>query len=584
MARLLGLSLAALLLAGCVGGGDDGAVSIGLARGAVVAAAHPLAAEAGAEMLRAGGNAVDAAAAVQWALNVVEPEMSGLGGGAFLLLWLADEQRAVVLDGREVAPGAATADMFMNRPAGEDPDRMGYAVGVPGTLAAFAKALRDHGTMSLVDTMGPAIRLAEEGFTVDEHLAAYAAENLDELRSWPPSAAVFVNGATCPPVLPAPVGGVAGCVGGTALAEGDRLVQPDLASTFRTLSRYGTGAFYDGPLAEAIVATAAQRGGRMTTSDLASYQVAVREPLRASYGNVEVVTMPPPGGGLTVLQTLLLLEGLDVASLGHNTADSLHVLIEAMHLAFADRAAYVGDPSFVDVPVAGLLDPSYLDTRRALIDMNRANDHVQAGAPPGSRPGGRTVAERDGDGHTTHFVVVDARGNIASVTTTLESAFGTGLMVPGYGFLLNDELTDFDATPGGVNEVEPGKRPRSSMSPTLVLRDGEPILALGSPGSRAIIGSVAQVTMNVIDHGMPLRSAVEAGRLYSPEFPYVYWDRELDIDTVAALEARNHTMVHNSGARIGNVQAAMLVDGGWVGVADTRGAPGGVVSLPAGAH
>ena len=488
----------------------------------VVAVSHPAAAAAGARMLAQGGNALDAAAAVQFALNVVEPQSSGIGGGGFMLIHLAKTGETFIVDSRERAPAAASADMFA-------PDGLpmaflqastsGLAVGVPGTLRGIDTALRRWGTRRLAETLAPAIELAEYGFRVNRFMADDIANDSGRTRLQPETAAIFRPG-------------------GVPLIEGDWLVQPDLAKTLKLIAAKGPDAFYRGPLAKAIV-QAQQRAnselglsgkGRMTLADLDQYQVAIRQPLIGHYRGWTLAGMPPPSsGGLTLLEMLKLLERFPLGDAkqgyGFGSARTLHVMIEAMRLAFADRAVWIGDDDAVPVPQQGLLNAGYLTPRAALIHPDSRMSTPQAGDPlpwdettaVKARPS-RTQQESP---HTTHFSIVDRWGNVVSATTTIEYTWGSGITVPGYGFLLNNELTDFNFMPSadtaennpGANDVAPYKRPRSSMAPTLLLKDGKPVAAFGSPGGPTIINTVLNVTLNLIDHDMPLRQAIDAPRL-----------------------------------------------------------------------
>lgn len=526
----------------------------------LVSASHPRAAEAGAEILRRGGNAVDAAAAVQFALNVVEPQSSGIGGGGFMMIYLVRTGQTMVLDGREAAPSASTPDQFLGpdgRPITFDEAHVrGTAVGVPGTVMQVVTALERFGTLSLSETLEPAVELAEGGFRVNRFLAQDIARTEGKLGSWPASAAVFLPG-------------------GEPLGEGAVLRQPDLAATFRLLQQQGPAVFYTGEIGQAIVTTQLARGGRMTLADLADYRVKDRAPVVGQFRGHQIVSSPPPSsGGLTMQQMLQLLEPLELRSKGANTTLSLHLMIEAMHLAYADRGRYMGDPDFTDVPSLGLLAPAYVDLRRALIKPNQANPEPRAGDPfayQGTAGRSTPAAALVEEGlHTTHLTVVDGDGNVVSFTTTIESLWGSGIVVPGYGFLLNNELTDFAFMPGGPNQVEPGKRPRSSMTPTIVFRDGRPVLALGSPGGGTIITTVMQVLLNVVEHGMQLQDAIDAGRIASPSFPEVEWEANVGRAAGEGLRALGHAP-REASEPIGSVQAALRrPDGAWVGGADRR--------------
>ncbi|MGH8807528.1 MAG: gamma-glutamyltransferase, partial [Noviherbaspirillum sp.] len=488
-------------------------------RQGVVSVSHPLAAQAGATMLDAGGNAIDAAAAIQFALNVVEPQFSGIGGGGFMMIHLAKTNQTFIIDSREKAPAAATPNMFLGQ-SFASASTSGHSVGVPGTLMGVATALKRWGTMSLADTLEPAIVLAERGFRINRFLAANIADPRTALQ--PETRAVFR--------LP----------DGSPLPEGFLLKQPELARTFKLIAGQGTDVFYTGEIAQAIVeaqkrSTMGSAGvGRMILSDLAAYDVKIRQPVDGSYRGVTVKSMSPPSsGGLTVIQMLKMLEqfpiGNAASGFGFGATKTLHVMTEAMRLGFADRAVWLGDEDFVPVPKKGLISNCYLDTRKALINPNAR----MAAALPGNPLPCETAnlksktklalapLEEEKGVHTTHFSVVDKQGNVVSYTTTIENTWGTGITVPGYGFLLNNELTDFNFTPQfnaatgnpGANDVAPFKRPRSSMSPTMLFKNGEPFAAYGSPGGATIINSVLNITLNLVDHGMSIQQAIDAPRL-----------------------------------------------------------------------
>ncbi len=559
----------------------------------VTVSSNALAAQAGASILSAGGNAIDAAAAIQFALTVVEPQYSGIGGGAFILVRNGTTGLSFILDGRETAPAASTPDQFLTE-SGEAQDHWtahqeGYAVGVPGTVRVWAEAVAHHGRLSLADVMAPAIALAADGFRVDAVLAGFLADPRmsEKLKSWPPTAQVFYREVVCPTALaPPPLHDAVTCTGGTPLAEGQTLFRPDLARTLSLIASQGPDVFYNGAIAEAIVATVAERDGRMTTRDLAAYAVREREPLQASYRGVDILTMPPPGGGVVVAQLLALIEGFDVARSGANTADTLHLAVEAMHLAYADRGAFLGDEDVVDVPVAGMLHPDYIAKRRALIDPGKAAVRVAPGDPwaydPNGRdPGTRGAAAATEGHHTSHFIAIDADGTIVSATGTIEQVFGSGLMVPEWGIMLNNELTDFDFMPGGPNQVEGGKRPRSSMSPTILLRDGIPVATFGAAGGPTIITSVFQVAMNLVDHGMTAADASAAGRLYSPvpgrTGGDITWERTIPKAVINDLRARGHDPEPAGVQGISALQLAVRnPDGSWTGMSDPRRGAGGV--------
>ncbi len=538
------LALTAMSLGGCGSDSDTAVVtppvvvvvptagvpaSGGFAKG-VVAVSHPLAAKVGADILAAGGNAIDAAAAIQFALNVVEPQSSGIGGGGFMMIHLAKEGKTIVIDAREKAPAAATPTMFGDL-GFEDASVTGISVGVPGTLRGVSTALKNYGTLTLASTLAPAITLADTGFKVNASLAADVINTSDRgfqmTNLQTETAAIFRPS-------------------GVPLKAGDTLKQPDLAKTLRLIAAQGPDVFYKGEIGVAIVAaqkravtsgaagTALSAGaaGKMTLADLTAYDVAIRAPVTGTYRGYTVTTMPPPsGGGITALQQLKMLEqfplGDKAKGYGFGTQNTLNVMIDAMRLSFADRNYWEGDGDFVKVPVAGLLNATYLAARGAQIKVDSALK-VAAIVPGKPLPYDTNAAlgvgassdAREG-AHTTHFVVADKDNNIVSYTTTIESLFGSGITVPGYGFLLNNQLTDFNWPPTlnaatgdiGANDVAPYKRPRSSMAPTLLLKDGKPFAAMGSAGGSKIINAIVQITANILDHGMTIEQAIDAPRI-----------------------------------------------------------------------
>lgn len=570
----------------------------------VVATSHPAASAAGARMLAAGGNAIDAAAAVQFALNVVEPQSSGIGGGGFMLVHIAKTGETVFVDSREKAPAAASADMFVyhgSPMAFPLASTSGLAVGVPGTLRGIEVALKQWGTMTLADTVAPAIELAEHGFRVNRFLAEDIVNDGDRTRIHPETAAIFRPG-------------------GVPLAEGDWLVQRDLAQTFRLIAAQGVDVFYEGPIADAIVQAQSRTrdalgpagAGRMTLADLQGYRPAIRDPLIGQFRGWTLATMPPPSsGGLTLLQMLGLLKDFPIgdASQGYGFGEpgTLHVMIEAMRLGFADRAAWLGDGDTVSIPVGGLLHPAYLAQRAASIHPDRRMATPDAGDPrPWQRESfsipPRTTRMREESPHTTHFSIIDRWGNVVSYTSTIEHTWGSGITVPRYGFLLNNELTDFNFVPThdsasgtpGANDVGPGKRPRSSMAPTLLLRDGKPVAAYGSPGGATIINSVFNVTLNLLAHGMTLQQAIDAPRvsvthatgMVSCEGVSDPTSTGIGTTVQDVLRAQGHAIAGAEGtdgctATIGSVQAVAvdLATGTHRGAADSR-REGTVIRVP----
>lgn len=560
--------------------------------GGLVTTSEPHAARAGARILAEGGNAIDAAAAVALALSVVEPQSSGIGGGGFIVIHLADEGQTVTVDARETAPMAASVDQFLPYTDGrarvdgfEGASTSGLAVGVPGLVRGLELALERWGRLTFADVTGPAIALAAEGFHVGPRLASSIRHS--RLGNEPGNPAYDQARKVFRPE-------------GRALDENDHLRQPELARTLRLIARHGADAFYRGEIAEAIVRTQRHaRGddphgrGRMTTRDLSSYRALARPPVSGEYRGFRLMGMgPPSSGGLTVLYQLGLLERFPLgdrdAGYGPGAARTMHVMLEAMRLAFADRAMWMGDADHVDVPVAGLLHADYLTRRSALIDADARLAAVPADDPRTFDPafasdpvmvdGGAFGIEGP---ETSHFTVIDDAGNVVSFTSSIESAWGSGLMVPGYGFLLNNQLTDFNFVPArstaggrhnpGANDVAPGKRPRSSMSPVILLRDDRPVAAWGSPGGATIINTVVGMAVNLVDHRMGIQQAADAPR-FSQVSPAgrVFRERGIPAATIEALRRLGHEFAEPRD--IGAVQGIALDPGTGLrfGAADRR--------------
>ncbi|MFC4248156.1 gamma-glutamyltransferase [Natribaculum luteum] len=568
------------------------------AAGGMVSSVHQQATEAGIGVLEDGGNAIDAAVAVQFALNVVQPHSSGIGGGGFMLVYSATEDEIIAIDNRERAPLGAQPDMFLDNQGEEVPflarHTNGKAVGVPGTLKAADVAVKRFGRKELSELIQPAIDLAAPDgrtVTVDEFLAGSIADNVEDGALTSTAQEVFAPG-------------------GDPLEAGDELVQPDLADTLRTIRDEGIGPFYRGEIAADIAETVQgaaryrQTGGNMTVDDLGRYNVNITRPTYVTYEgaahDVTVRTMrSPTSGGYVIAQILSLLEPFDLAQYDRRSFDVYHRIIEAFQLAFADRNEYLGDEEFVDIPWQGMLDDDYVDSRRQVIDPEKATDATrEPGDPFEYQPGGQYYTSardveraqhtsnasgaRRGErnephanssvtppGQTTHFTTADAEGNMVSWTSTIEQLFGSGIMVPGRGFMLNNELTDFDSHPGGPNEVQPEKRPLSSTSPTIVTRDGDPFLTVGSPGGWSIIHTVSQIVLNVAEFGMDIDEAVEEPRVYSATGTWVQAEGGVPADVVDELNAAGHDV--SIVDTIGNVQSILVKDdGGYVGVADQR--------------
>ena len=527
-----------------------------LAHNGMVVAQESRAARIGVEILERGGNAVDAAVAVGFSLAVTYPRAGNIGGGGFMVIHLAKDSRDIALDYRETAPAAATTDMFLDAKGEPDPKKSrdsGLAVGVPGTVAGLALAHRKYGSgkLSLAELIAPAIAQARHGVDVVDDLADSLPRAQTRLARWPSSALIFLNSD------------------GAVLAPGQRLVQADLAATLGTIARDGPRAFYEGPVAAKIADAVRKAGGIMTTDDLKNYQAIERAVVRGSYRGTNIVSMPPPSsGGVHLIEMLNILEGTDLAKLGPGDK-SMHLMIEAMKRAYADRAMFMGDPGAVTMPVAGLTSKKYADALRASIgDKATPAAAIRPGKP----------ADYEGK-NTTHFSVIDRDGNAVSNTYTLNFSYGLGLVAEGTGVLLNNELDDFTAKPGAANAYGlvgfsanlpgPDKRPLSSMTPTIVLKDGKPYLITGSPGGSRIISAVLQVIVNMIDFKMPIAEAISAPRLHHQWQPDdVLVEAGFSPDVLDALTARGHKIVPTRPATSAN--SIQVTPNGIVGAADTR--------------
>jgi len=470
----------------------------------MVVSAQRLASQVGVDILKQGGNAVDAAVAVGYALAVTHPCCGNIGGGGFMLIHLANGKDTVI-DFRETAPLAALPGMYLDK-AGEiipDASSEGYkAVGVPGTVMGLETALTRYGSMTRQQVMAPAIALAEQGFVLADPDAQILAGGAEDFAKQPNAAAVFLNK-------------------GKPYAAGDRFTQPQLAATLKQIASGGPDAFYNGPIAAAIVAASQANGGILSLDDFRGYQAAEREPLRCRYRGYDIAAIPPPSsGGVTLCEILGILEGYPLGTLGYHSAASVHLMVEAMRHAFVDRNSTLADPAFVKSPVDRLLSADYIATIRAVIDPAKAT--------PSSSLTTNTPPHKEGS-ETTHYSVIDAKGNAVGVTFTINNYFGAKVIAGDTGFFLNDEMDDFTAKPGAANGfglvqgeanmIEPRKRPLSSMSPVLVSKDGKPYLLLGSPGGSRIITALVEAIVNTIDYGMDIQSAVDAPRFHHQWLP-----------------------------------------------------------------
>ena len=494
----------------------------------VVTAQH-LASDVGARILRDGGNAVDAAVAVGYALAVTHPCCGNIGGGGFMVIHFADGKN-VFINFREKAPLAASPDMYLDAAGNPIRDKSvdGYlAVGVPGTVMGLETAREKYGTLPRAALMAPAIALAEEGFILTRGDVEVLAASAGEFTKQPNVAAIFMKH-------------------GASLEPGDRLVQHDLAATLRAVSAGGPDAFYRGPVAAAVVSDSRANGGILTLADFAAYTVTESTPLSCAYRGYTVVSAPPPSsGGVTLCEMLQILQGYPLKALGYHSSGSLHVMTEAMRYAYHDRNVNLGDPAFVSNPVARLMSAEHAASIRARIEPHRATASDVLGPATAASEGATT----------THYSVVDAHGNAVSVTFTINDDFGAKVIAGNTGFFLNDQMDDFTVKPGAANmfglvqgsanAIAPGKRPLSSMTPTIVLENGKPLLVLGSPGGARIITTVLEIIVNVLDHGMTLQEAVDAPRIHHQWLPDTLAAEPfaLSADTVCALTRMGYRVV-----------------------------------------
>ncbi len=527
------------------------------AKHGMVVAMESLAADVGVSVLQKGGNAVDAAVAVGFALAVTHPFAGNIGGGGYMLIRLADG-RPTFIDFRERAPEKSSRDMYLDAAGNLTRDSIeGWrSSGVPGTVRGFEMALTRYGKRSWAESLAPAIELAK-GFPVS-YAMSESLKGSRSLASAPESKRIFQKN-------------------GAFFQMGESLAQPELGATLQRLAKNGSNEFYEGETAARFAAEMEKHGGLITLADLKGYKAIEREPLTGHYKGYTVITAPPSSsGGIAVLEMMGILEGTGYEKAGAGSASAIHWGAEAMRRAYADRNTYLGDPAFVKVPIAGLLDPAYHARLRTSIDPERAtpSEQVRPGRPVGSE-----------QLETTHFTVVDAEGNAVACTFTLNGGYGNGITVPGLGFLLNNEMDDFSAKPGSpnmfglvqgeANAIAPGKRPLSSMSPTIVVKDNKVFMTAGAPGGSRIPTAVLQVILNVIDFGMTVQDAVDAPRFHHQWLPdKLSLERGISPDTVAILKSRGYDVDYAPGVVLAQV-AAIVNDGGWLqGASDGRSAAG----------
>lgn len=560
IAGAMALSIAAAPLAAqeaAIFSGDDRIHPV-YARSGMVSAQEAVAAQVGLDILEAGGNAVDAGVAVAFALAVTLPRAGNLGGGGFMMVHDAETGETKAIDYREMAPKTAERDMFLDAEGNADSELSrfsGLATGVPGTVAGMQMALDEYGSMTLAEVIAPAIALARDGIDVTPGLADSLKGLEKRLKKWPASEKIFYK------------------EGGGFYEPGERLIQADLATTLQKIADEGPDGFYKGSVAEAISGAVTAAGGRISTQDMAGYKAVLRDPVKGSYRGYDILSMPPPSsGGAHIVQILNILEGYPIGFLGHNSAETIHLMAEAMKRAYADRSEYLGDSDFVDVPLAQITSKDYAAKIREDISRNVATPSSSI------KPGDLAPYESN---ETTHFSIVDKDGNAVSNTYTINFSYGSGMVADGTGVLMNNEMDDFAAKPGvpnaygliggDANAVEGGKRPLSSMSPTIVMKDGEVYMVTGSPGGSRIITTTLQVIMNVIDHGMNIAEASTAPRIHHQWLPdEIRIEEGISPDTVAILEQKGHKVARKS--VMGSTQSIMVDKAGGLlfGASDPR--------------
>ncbi len=541
------------------------------ARNGMVAAQDRLAADVGRDILKKGGNVVDAAVATGFALAVTHPQAGNIGGGGFMMIKFAGREDVIAIDFREMAPAAATRDMFLDKAGDVDNQRARFShlsAGVPGSVMGLTTALEKYGTMRLKDVMAPAIRLAEKGFPVTDALADALDEHSERFARDPSSVSYFTRT-------------------GEDYDNDDLFVQKDLARTLKVIAKSGAEGFYEGPVADLIVAEMTAHGGLIAHEDLKAYKAVERIAARGTFRGYDIVSMPPPSsGGVHLIEMLNVLEGYDLAAMGHNSADYLGLLVETMRRAYADRSAYLGDPDFFEVPIAALTSKDYAATLRTKINPASAtrSDDVA--------PGLGDLSESE---ETTHYSVMDKDGNAVAVTTTLNFTFGSSYSVDGAGFLLNNEMDDFSSKPGApngfgllggeANEIGPGKRPLSSMTPTIVIKDGKAVFATGTPGGSTIINIVLQNVLNILEFGMNPMQANASPKIHHQWQPdRITAEPGLSLDTIEIMEKRGFVFSRSATGELqqrpmGRTNTVMRHEGTLLGAADPREPDGGVGSF-----
>lgn len=528
---------------------DKDEVSTATGESGVISTSHPTATEIGAQILEQDGNAIDAAVATQAVLSVVEPHETGLGGGGIMLVHIADEDETYCLNSQVRAPADASPDRFVD--AEEDPLTTGLAAGAPGTVRGLDVALKRWGTLDLNVLLQPAITLAREGHPIDSELANAIETYFGRLS--PTAQLVF-------------------CEGGDPLTEGDLLIQEDLADTIEAIAEQGPSAFYGGAIGKDIAATVQDQGGDLTAEDLTEYNVSVEPPLVGEFNGYRITTaQPPSSGGIAMLLALRLLEEFDLDEFNRESTQTWARVLESVRFAYADSAAYTGDLEFVDVPLQGLLSDDYIEVRQELINPENIVSDVEPGDPWEFQPGEPYSAssQPSTDAGTNHFVVADDDSNIVSYSSTVSLPFGTGIFVPDRGILLANSLSNFDFEPGNPNEIGPRKRPASTMTPTIVFEENDPLIAVGSAGGSAIPSIVSKALIDLLAYNYDPVDTVMAPRLFSGPSPTLFWEDDVTEDTRTELADRGFDVASDP-TGIGAIQSLLIDDEGYTGIADAR--------------
>lgn len=519
----------------------------------MISVSHPLAAEVGQHILNQGGNAIDAVIAIQLSLNVVEPFTSGVGGGGYLLYYDNENKDITAFDARELSPKKVDKSFYLDDEGHYksffELSTHGSIVAVPGIPKLFEYLYDHYSLLNLSQLIDPAIEQAEKGHRANWAIEKYSKHQLERIRKFEDTRKIYTNQYD------------------EYFHENDWIQLPDLARTFRLFKEKGFGAFYEGELAKQLVNVVSKCGGTITEEDLAYYQIKIKKPVKAHYRGYEINSMgPSSSGGITIIQILKLLEQFNLKDMGPNSINYIHHLIQAMHIAYSDRAHYIADDEYFEVPVDQLIDENYLRERSILIDEHFANFNIHHGTTIPNVKSHTDINEKHTE--TTHFSVTDKYGNVASFTTSIGMIYGSGITIPGYGVLLNTTIDGFDVVPDGVNEIAPHKRSLSNMAPTIVTKDGKPFIEVGAPGAISIIASIVQTIINVIDFDMTIQEAIDTPRIYTSNPSRIEWEPQFKQETIIQLIARGHAFEHAPEAYIGDVHGLQFLEDGTLGGAD----------------